>query len=52
MWDNPRLLNAVAGVLTGIALLLLAFAAAQLLLRSPEQFIHSKCWRRRTRHPQ
>jgi cell division protein FtsQ len=35
MWDNPRLLNAVAGVLTGIALLLLAFAAAQLLLRSP-----------------
>ncbi len=35
MWDNPRLLNAVAGVLTGIALLLLTFAAAQLLLRSP-----------------
>ncbi|HMA88940.1 MAG TPA: cell division protein FtsQ/DivIB [Burkholderiales bacterium] len=34
MWDNPRLLNSVAGTLTGIALLLLAFAAAQLLLRS------------------
>jgi len=34
MWDNPRLLNSVAGMLTGIALLLLAFAAAQLLLRS------------------
>ena len=34
MWDNPRLLNSVAGILTGIALLLLAFAAGQLLLRS------------------
>jgi len=34
MWDNPRLLNSVAGMLTGIALLLLAFAGAQLLLRS------------------
>jgi len=35
MWDNPRLLNSVAGFLTGIALLLLGFAAVQLLLRSP-----------------
>jgi cell division protein FtsQ len=35
MWDNPRLLNAVAGALTALALLVFAFAALQLLLRSP-----------------
>ena len=35
MWDNPRLLNAAAGFLTALALLVLAFAALQLLLRSP-----------------
>jgi cell division protein FtsQ len=35
MWDNPRLLNAAAGALTALALLVFAFAATQLLLRSP-----------------
>jgi len=35
VWDNPRLLNAVASVLTGIALALLLMAGAQTLLRSP-----------------
>ena len=35
MWDNPRLLNAVAGFLTALALLVFAFAALQLLLRTP-----------------
>jgi len=35
MWDNPRLLNAAAGFLTALALMVLAVAAAQLLLRSP-----------------
>ena len=35
MWDNPRLLNATAGFLTALALLVFAFAALQLLLRSP-----------------
>lgn len=34
MWDNPRLLNSVAGILTGIALLIFILAGAQLLLRS------------------
>jgi cell division protein FtsQ len=34
MWDNPRLLNLAAGVLVGVASLLLAIAAIQLLLRS------------------
>ena len=35
MWDNPRLLNAAAGFLTALALIVFAVAAAQLLLRSP-----------------
>ncbi|HUK03920.1 MAG TPA: cell division protein FtsQ/DivIB [Burkholderiales bacterium] len=35
MWDNPRLLNLAAGALTGLAALLFAFGALQLLLRSP-----------------
>lgn len=35
MWDNPRLLNAAAGFLVGIALLVFAFAGVHLLLRSP-----------------
>jgi cell division protein FtsQ len=35
MWDNPRLLNAAAGFLTALALMVFAVAAAQLLLRSP-----------------
>ena len=35
MWDNPRLLNAAANVLIGVALALLATAGVQLLLRSP-----------------
>jgi cell division protein FtsQ len=35
MWDNPRQLNAVAGALTALSLLVFAFAAMQLLLRSP-----------------
>ena len=35
MWDNPRLLNAAAGALTALALLVFAFAAVQLVLRSP-----------------
>ncbi len=35
MWDNPRLLNAAAGALTALALLVFAVAAMQLLLRSP-----------------
>ena len=35
MWDNPRLLNAVAGALTALALLVFAVGALQLLLRSP-----------------
>jgi len=35
MWDNPRLLNAVAGALTALSLLVFAFAAMQLLVRSP-----------------
>ena len=34
MWDNPRLLNAAAGFLTALALVVFAVAAAQLLLRS------------------
>lgn len=34
MWDNPRLLNVLAGFLTGVAVLLFAFAALQALLRS------------------
>lgn len=35
MWDNPRLLNAAANLLGGLAAALLAFGALQLLLRSP-----------------
>jgi cell division protein FtsQ len=35
MWDNPRLLNAVANALIALAALLFAYAALQLLLRSP-----------------
>jgi cell division protein FtsQ len=35
MWDNPRLLNAVAGALTALALMVLATAALLVLLRSP-----------------
>lgn len=38
MWDNPRLLNAAAGALTALALMVFAVAAAQLLLRS-EMFV-------------
>ena len=34
MWDNPRLLNAAAGFLAGIAALVFAIVLAQLLLRS------------------
>ena len=34
MWDNPRLLNAAAGLLTGLALLIFGYAGLQLLLRS------------------
>ena len=35
MWDNPRLLNAAANTLIGIAALIFVYAALQLLLRSP-----------------
>jgi cell division protein FtsQ len=35
MWDNPRRLNAAASLLIGLAALLFAYAALQLLLRSP-----------------
>ena len=35
MWHSPRLLNALAGLLVGLALLVFAFAGVQLLLRSP-----------------
>lgn len=35
MWDNPRLLNAAAGFLVGLALFAFAFAGAKLALRSP-----------------
>jgi len=35
MWDNPRLLNAIAGALTALALLVLATAALLVLMRSP-----------------
>ena len=35
MWDNPRLLNATANALIGVAALIFAYAALQLLLRSP-----------------
>ncbi|MEW6688463.1 MAG: cell division protein FtsQ/DivIB [Pseudomonadota bacterium] len=35
MWDNPRQLNAAAGLLVGIALALLGYGALQMLLRSP-----------------
>jgi cell division protein FtsQ len=35
MWDNPRLLNAAAGFLVGMALLAFALAGVQLVLRSP-----------------
>lgn len=35
MWDNPRLLNLAAGALTGLAALVFAYGALQLLLRSP-----------------
>lgn len=34
MWDNPRLLNAAAGALTALALMVFAVAAMLLLLRS------------------
>ena len=34
MWDNPRLLNAAAGFLVGVALLAFAFAGIHLALRS------------------
>lgn len=34
MWDNPRLLNAAAGFLVGLSLLVFGFAAAQAVLRS------------------
>lgn len=34
MWDNPRLLNAVAGFLTGVAVLMFIVVALRLLLRS------------------
>ena len=37
MWDNPRLLNYVAGILTGIALLIFMLAGLKLLLR-PDLF--------------
>jgi len=35
MWDNPRLLNAAASLLAGVAAAILLFLALQLLLRSP-----------------
>jgi len=35
MWDNPRLLNAAANALIGLAALMFAYAGLQLLLRSP-----------------
>lgn len=35
MWDNPRQLHIAANVLIGVALAVFAFAALQLLLRSP-----------------
>jgi cell division protein FtsQ len=35
VWDNPRQLNAAAGFLTALALVVFAIAALQLLLRSP-----------------
>jgi cell division protein FtsQ len=35
MWDNPRLLNAAANLLIGLAAVLFAFAGLQLLVRSP-----------------
>ena len=35
MWDNPRLLNAAAGFLVGLSLLVFAFAGLTLALRSP-----------------
>ena len=35
MWNNARLLNAVAGFLVALALLVFCFAGVQLLLRSP-----------------
>jgi cell division protein FtsQ len=35
MWDNPRLLNAAANILIGLAVLLFAFAGLQMLVRSP-----------------
>ena len=34
MWDNPRLLNAAAGFLTALALIVFGIAAVQLLWRS------------------
>ena len=35
MWDNPRLLHAIANFLTAVALFAFLYAALQLLLRSP-----------------
>ena len=35
MWDNPRLLNAAAGFLIGVSLLVFGFAGARAALRSP-----------------
>lgn len=35
MWDNPRLLNALAGALTALALMVFATAALLMLMRSP-----------------
>lgn len=41
MWDNPRLLNAVAGALTALALMVLATAGLLALLRSPLFPLHT-----------
>jgi cell division protein FtsQ len=35
MWDNPRQLHLAANALVGVALLIFAFAALQMVLRSP-----------------
>lgn len=35
MWDNPRLLNMAANALIGLAALIFAYAALEMLLRSP-----------------
>ncbi|MSQ62262.1 MAG: FtsQ-type POTRA domain-containing protein [Betaproteobacteria bacterium] len=50
MWDNPRLLNTAANALIGLAALIFAYAALQLLLRSPLFPLHEIVVRGELKH--